>query len=86
MTELAGERKRRARADGQIRLPRQTDFVTIQYFIQIKPVMFGFSKSYVDHFSNKTGNIFRQILRISTKCVKRWMIEIYNWSQKRLGF
>ena len=31
------------------------------------------------------GKIFGQILRNSRKCVKTWIIENVNWSQKRLG-
>ena len=33
----------------------------------------------------KNGNIFGQILRNSRKCVKTWVIENVNWSQKHLG-
>ena len=36
--------------------------------------------------AKKYGNIFGQILRNSRKCVKTWMIENSNWSQKRLSF
>ena len=55
LIEPAAERKRRARArararartttDVQIGLPRPTDFATVQYFVQLPPIVFGFSES-----------------------------------------
>ena len=33
----------------------------------------------------KIGNTFGQILRNSRKCVKTWVIDIVNWSQKHFG-
>ena len=47
LIEPAAERKRRAQTttDVQIGLPRPTDFATVQYFVQLPPLMFGFSES-----------------------------------------
>ena len=49
LIEPAAERKRRARTrtmtDGQVGLPRPTNFDTVQYFVQLPPIMFGFSES-----------------------------------------
>ena len=47
LIEPAAERKRRARmtTDVQIGLPRPADFATVQYFVQLPPIMFGFSES-----------------------------------------
>ena len=47
LIEPAAERKRRARTttDGQMGLPRPTDFATVQYFVQLPPILFGFSES-----------------------------------------
>ena len=35
----------RTTTDVQIGLPQPTDFGTVQYFIQLPPIMFGFSES-----------------------------------------
>ena len=90
--DRTGRRAQATRAqtttDVQIGLLRPTDFATVQYFIQLPPIMLGFSES-ADiglSFWRKNGNIFGQILRNSRKCAKTWINENDSWSQKRLGF
>ena len=90
LIEPAAERKRRARRrrptvkstypDPQI-LPQCN--ISSNYRLQC--LVFLSQQTKVYHFCEKNGNIFGQILRYSRKCVKTWIIENVNWSQKRLG-
>ena len=60
--------------DVQIGLSRPTDFATVQYSIQLPPIMFGLSEAadieVYHHFRGKNGNIFGQILRNSIEWSK----------------
>ena len=91
LIEPAAERKCRARADDDRRLNRTTlthRFCRSAIFRPITPYSVWFlwvSRHRSIILAKKYGNIFGQILRNSRKCVKTWIIENVNWSQKRLG-
>ena len=93
LIEPAAERKRRARGRRptfKSNRPTPTHrFCHSAIFRPITPYnvwFFWVSRQRSIILAKKNGNIFRQILRNSRKCVKTWIIENVYWSQKRLGY
>ena len=76
----------RTTTDVQIGLPRPTDFATVQCFVQLPPLMFGFSQS-ADRsiILAKKMETFRADFEKFQEMCETWIIENVNWSQTRLG-
>ena len=75
----------RTTTDVQIALPRPTDFATVQLFVQLSPIMLGFSESVDMILQNKLKH-FGRILRYSRKFGKIWTFENFHLITKTPWF
>ena len=80
-----------ARADDDRRSNRPTPTHRFRHSAIFRPItpynvlFFRVSRHRSINLAKKNGNSFGQILRNSRKCVKTWVIENVNWSQKHIG-